>query len=307
MHSHPKIGIVTVTYNSEHVLPDFFQSLWAQTHENFILYAVDNASKDASVALLRAEQDPRLRVVANTTNVGVAEGNNIGIRAALADSCETVLLLNNDVEFPEDLLFRLQAGLSQHACEMTTGKMLYYEPNDTIWCAGGEFRVARFWAVVHYGLNQQDQGQFNSPRKVTYTPTCCLLAKATVFERVGLMDSKYFVYTDDVDFLYRCLKAHISLWYLPAALLYHKVSSLTGGDTSDFSVRFMTRNRLYFLRKHLSSWHAAIWALRTLCLAAPLRVLRRRESLHTFALKCRSLYEGWTMPCDSRKAEHRPA
>lgn len=307
MPNNPKIGVVTVTYNSEQVLPDFFRSLWNQTEDNFILYAVDNASKDRGVALLRAEQDPRLRVIANTTNVGVAEGNNIGIRAALADDCETVLLLNNDVEFPEDLFFRLYEGLSQYDCDMTTAKMFYYESSNTIWCAGGTFRAKRLFDTIHYGMNQPDNGCFDTPRRVTYTPTCCLLAKSSVFQEIGLMDARYFVYTDDVDFLYRCHKANLALWYLPKAQLYHKVSSLTGGDSSDFSIRYMTRNRMYFVKKHLPMWCAAVWGLKFLLMTAPVRLLRGHDSWRTFALRCRSVYEGWSLPCDLSTTGYDPA
>ena len=99
-----KVGVVTVTYNSQQVLPDFFASLWSQTHTNFVLYAVDNASSDDSVQLVRAEADERIRLIENASNVGVAAGNNIGITAARNDGCEYVLLLNNDTVFSGSLL-----------------------------------------------------------------------------------------------------------------------------------------------------------------------------------------------------------
>ena len=84
MNNPAKIGIVTVTYNSGKVLEQFLESLAAQTHRTFFLYAVDNASKDDSVAQLKAWNDERLRVIRNEVNVGIAEADNQGIRAALA-------------------------------------------------------------------------------------------------------------------------------------------------------------------------------------------------------------------------------
>src|ERR1700735_454529 len=109
MNNPGKIGIVTVTYNSGKVLDQFLQSLASQTHANFAVYAVDNASQDDSIARMQAWNDERLRVIRNAVNVGVAEADNQGIQAALADGCEFVLFLNNDVEFEPETLAVLTA------------------------------------------------------------------------------------------------------------------------------------------------------------------------------------------------------
>src|SRR6266436_6146337 len=94
-----RIGVVTVTYNSADVLPDFLRCLSAQTHTDFLLFVIDNASHDGTVELLQAYNDSRLVIVANPDNRGVAEGNNQGIRRALEAGCFSVLLVNNDTEF----------------------------------------------------------------------------------------------------------------------------------------------------------------------------------------------------------------
>src|SRR5277367_3407522 len=113
------IGIVTVTFNSGNVLADFLRSLETQTLENFRIWAIDNASTDNSVSQLKAWNDPRLEIVANDTNVGVAAANNQGIVAALAQGYDYILLVNNDVFFGPDLLDRLVRGLDDYSCSMT--------------------------------------------------------------------------------------------------------------------------------------------------------------------------------------------
>jgi hypothetical protein len=243
------IGIVTVTYNGEEVLQEFFDSLAAQTHRTFILYVVDNASQDQTLQMSKQRADLNIVVISNAVNLGVAEGNNQGIQAALADGCECVLLLNNDTVFPPDLVAQLYSGLDQHHCDMTTAKMYYHDHPTRIWCAGGRFRTWLGYQPRHTGIDQEDVGQYDVPRRVTYVPTCCLLVRASVFDRVGLMDSRYFVYFDDVDFLYRCMKGEVSLWYLPEAKLWHKVASSTKiGST--FCLHYGSRNRAYFIAKY---------------------------------------------------------
>ena len=73
-----RIGVVTVTYNSEQVLQEFLDSLAVQTYRNFVLYVVDNASKDLTLKILRQRTDMAVVTIANPSNVGVAEGNNQG-------------------------------------------------------------------------------------------------------------------------------------------------------------------------------------------------------------------------------------
>jgi GT2 family glycosyltransferase len=287
-----RIGVVTVSFNSGRVLGPFLACAFAQTLSDFKLYVVDNASKDDTLAQLGAVRDLRLKVVANRENLGVAEANNQGILAALADSCETVLLLNNDVEFPSDLFVRLYAGLEQHQCEMTTGKMLYFDPPNRIWCAGGWLDPVRLFGAFHYGMGEEDKGQFDVARRVTYAPTCCLLVKRQVFEQIGIMDNKYFVYVDDVDFLYRCFRKSLRLWYLPDARLRHKISALTGGDESEFAIRYMTRNRAYFLRKHLPGWKTLLWTIHFLVITAPKRLLLGWDTTRIWKLRCASVFEG---------------
>src|SRR5580704_13588108 len=101
------IAVLTVTYNSAAVLPDFLRSLARQAGAEWHLFAVDNASSDSTVEQLRAfeaEHPDRVSVTGNVHNTGAAEGNNIAIRAALAAGFELLLFVNNDVLFPPDLL-----------------------------------------------------------------------------------------------------------------------------------------------------------------------------------------------------------
>lgn len=293
-----RIGVVTVTYNSGSVLAPFLQCAFQQTHSEFILFAVDNASQDNTLHLLQECNDERLRVIGNLDNRGVAAANNQGIRAALEAGCQTVLLINNDTEFPEDLFARLYIALDENQYDMTTGKMLYFDPSDLIWCAGGWLNRKRFFGALHYGMGEKDVGQYNEARRVTYAPTCCLLVRRSVFDRVGMMDSKYFVYSDDVDFLYRCLQQNLSLWYIPDAKLYHKVSSLTGGDDSEFAIRYMTRNRMYFLRKHLPMWKTLLWGVHFMAFTAPKHLLLGHDSIRIWRLRCTSVLEGLRMDHD---------
>lgn len=292
--SNKKIGVVTVTFNSATVLHDFMTSVLAQSHVDFVLYVVDNASTDASLAMLARFPDTRIVVIANPENRGVAEGNNQGIQQALEDGCDTVLLLNNDTRFDPYLFAQMLAAAARHNAAMLVPKMMYHEPENMVWCAGGRFDPLRACKTVHFGDREIDRGQFNAPERISYAPTCCMLIDADVFKRVGLMDKNYFVYYDDTDFCMRALEQGVPLWYDPTPTLYHKVSSLTGGETSDFSVRICTRNKVYFIRKHYSAPAAVFWLI-VYQLSFLGRFLSKRDNLSTYKKKQRSFRIGMNM------------
>jgi GT2 family glycosyltransferase len=247
------IGVVTVSFNSASVIRGFMDSLLQQKHAAFILYVIDNASSDETLQRLAEYTDPRVVKIRNSTNVGVAEGNNIGIRAALKDNCAYVLLVNNDTVFDDNLLSQLKTGLQTYACDMIVPKIVYFDVPDKIWCAGGYFRRLD-GTSRHFGYGKKDDGRFDQSRSVPYSPTCCMLIKAAVFERIGLMDANYFVYFDDADFCHRAQRQAFRLYYLSSARVRHKVSSLTGGAESDFTVRYCTRNQVYYVLKNLPRW-----------------------------------------------------
>lgn len=289
-----RIGVVTVTYNSGGVLVPFLDCTFAQHFSDFLLYVVDNASKDDTAALLRQEADPRLRCIFNDDNRGVAEGNNQGIRSALQDGCETVLLLNNDTEFGPELFQTLYDALAEDHVGMCCPKMMYFDEPSRIWAAGGQFQPWLGYRAHHLGMDEIDSGQYDTTRTVTYVPTCCVLIRSKVFEQIGLMDARYFVYVDDVDFMYRALKAGIKLQYVPSACLLHKVGRLTGGKESPFTTRFCTRNRIFFLLKHLGLLRALpVLLIYQAHVAAG--VLYGRFSWATFRIKESAISEAFSL------------
>lgn len=289
-----KIGVVTVTYGSGNVLPDFLKSLDQQTYRKFMLISVDNDSRDSTVEQLNTHQGFEHLVIANDRNFGVAAGNNQGIRAALAGGCEYVLLLNNDVVFGPGLFQELLDGLSNRQCQMVMPLIYYYDRPNIIWSAGGYYQPWYGYRCLLIGDGEEDHGQYSTPRCVEHAPTCCVLIKREVFAKLGLMDERYFVYHDDTDFMLRALKADQSIYCLPQSKLLHKVSSLSGAG-SDFQVRYGTRNRAFMLVKFLGRILSIPYSLAyRICYA--LRFFSGRDDYRMFKLKQSAWTEGSRIP-----------
>jgi GT2 family glycosyltransferase len=297
MVNNAKIGVVTVTYNSGDVIDEFMESMLKQTHQNYRLYIIDNASSDDTLTKLFKYNDSHIFIVPNKDNLGVAAGNNQGINASLRNNCDYVLLINNDTAFEPELIAKLISGLCQLDCEMIVPKMMYYEDSELIWCAGGYFIPCKAHAGKHYGIDEKDSGQYDKSKQITYSPTCCILIKKKVFDLIGYMDEQYFVYYDDTDFCFRAMKAGLKFYYFPNAVMFHKVSSLTGGVESPFTMRYMIRNRVYFIRKHIHFLARPLWLI-LLQLWFLLQILSRKWGLGKFYLKQQAFWEGLNLPLD---------
>jgi hypothetical protein len=252
-----KIGIVTVTYNSADVLTEFLECISIQTYKDFQLYVIDNNSQDSTLEVLNGFIEYEYHLIANSENLGVAAGNNQGIKAALDEGCEFVLLINNDTVFESKLIEKLVKAYQKYGSSVITPKMMYYGDDDKIWYAGGFFKKNQGWLNYHRGQGEKDVGQYDFDDLVEYAPTCCTLIQKSVFENVGIMDEKYFVYFDDTDFFYRIVKSGMhEIRYIYNVKFYHKIGSLTKSRTDnfkpklgDFFVKQMTENQIYYLRK----------------------------------------------------------
>jgi len=253
MSASPKIGIVTVLYRSESVLSDFFDSLSKQTFRDFKLYVVNNASPDRSLELaetLSRKADFVSEVIDEPENWGVAKGNNIGIRRALDDGCEYILLSNNDIVLRPDTIQTLLDGLLEEGADMAVPKIYFYDEPERVWQAGGAFHPFK-GVTIQYGLQKMDNGEYSRRIACDYSATCFMLFRSDVFRRNGMMDERYFVYYDDTDFIYRAVKGKgMKLVFIPESVMWHKESVSTGGVAGDFAIRYLTRNKWYFVNKN---------------------------------------------------------
>jgi hypothetical protein len=81
-----------------------------------------------------------------------------------------------------------------------------------------------------------------------------MLIKREVFEKVGLFDEKYFLYTEDTDFCYRVQKAGFKIYITTASKIFHKVNKSTKTKLSTLPLYYNTRNRLYFSKKNFKHY-----------------------------------------------------
>lgn len=289
----PTVGVVTVTYNSAKVLPDFLTSIAGQTGVTFRLYVIDNDSRDESNSLVksfRVEGGP-VTLIENNANLGVAEANNQGILAAIQDECEFVLLLNNDTLFAPTTIADLVSEARVHELDIVSPLIEATDPPSTVWFSSGHLVPSQGFRTFHDGTGLAISTFPTKLRRTGYASTCALLVRRKVFDAIGVMDPVYFVYFDDVDFAVRAVRGGFQYWVSPAAQVTHKASSLTGGKSSEFTLRWYTRNWALIAKRHLPGLRG-VSALLFIQLWMATRLMTRRDSISTYALRWRSFWEG---------------
>ena len=292
-----KTAVVTVTFNSGPVITAFLQCCSEQTLTDFELVIVDNKSTDDTLQKIQPFLDRLpIKLFASPENVGVAEGNNVGIRYALEKRFDTVMLINNDVEFEASLFKRLLEDLERNPrASAIVPRINYFTPKNMIWYGGGKFSYWTGPLQKHLHLRRRFDKNFQQPSYVDYAPTCLLLLRSSVFMDIGLMDPTYFVYFDDTDFCYRMKVAGRKIRYVPELTLFHKVSHSTGGDKSSFSIKMFTRNQMYFMRKFFPKW---VWPYFYCMIQAKylMRLFLGMDTITDFRSRQQAIREGFQMP-----------
>jgi len=255
-----KIAIVVLNWNQPKLTIDTINSVLKIKSSNFKykLYLVDNNSSDNSFSLFQNEfaTNPKIEIIQTGSNLGYV-GNNIGIKKALKQKYDFILLLNNDVlvdpDFLEELLKGANLGYNLVGPKIYFAPGYEYHPDwyspkeigNVIWSAGGQIDWNNIYGS-NIGVDQVDKGQLDSINdKVDFLTGCCLLIKSNVFKKVGLLNEKYFMYLEDMEFCHRAKNENIKMAYIFKSKIWHvnSGSSKSGGDLHDY---FITRNRLIF-------------------------------------------------------------
>lgn len=291
------LAIVTVTYNSAEVLPDFLNSLLAdKSLPQARVYLVDNCSTDQTIRIAR-EFLPSLNltVISNSSNIGFAGGSNQGIARALAENAEWILLVNNDTIIPPKTLGGLVETATTNNLYILSPTIEGTDPANTVWYSGGSISPFQGMKTRHGNMGSAMSAAPSGLHQTEYAPACCLLVHQSVFRRIGALDNDYFVYFEDADFSLRAQAAGFQYWVSGDHNIIHKASSLTGGYLSSFTVHWMTKNWVIIARKRCTQiQRVSAYAYMQLWMFA--RVALRKDTWSRFVQRQEAFVEGLRAP-----------
>jgi GT2 family glycosyltransferase len=242
------VSIIIVSFNARAHLERCLQSLHdgppTRTHE---IIVVDNASTDGSADAAR--RWPGVRVIESGANIGFAGGNNIGIRAS---SGRCLLLLNSDTIVPPGAVDALLAALERDPAVAVAGPRLVDSDGRAELSVGrmvGPWNELRQKLVMPARAEQlARQEQFPD-----WVSGACLLVRRGDAEAVGLLDERFFMYLEDVDFCAAIRARGRRVLFTPDV----EVTHLRGGSrasAADATTRAYRRSQLAFYDKHHPFW-----------------------------------------------------
>lgn len=243
------LSIIIVSFNARADLGRCLESLHAPPpavpHE---IIVVDNHSSDGSVDVAR--RWPGVRIIETDANVGFAPANNIGIRASRGD---LLLLLNGDAVVPRGAIEQLVAELDVHPDVAVVGPRLVDANGRAELSFGrmiGPFNELRQKGLARSGLVDQLTRRRHFPDWVS---GACLLVRRADAEAVGLLDERFFMYTEDVDFCAAIRARGRRILFTPDVEVVHlggRSAASAPGATRDA----YRRSQVAFYEKHHPRW-----------------------------------------------------
>lgn len=215
---------------------------------------VDNGSTDGSVSLI-SKAFPHATILALGDNLGFTGGNNTGMLYAVKHDASYVWLLNNDTILHPDALSLVEA-FRDNAVGVA-GSKIYFAPGHeyhksryakkdlgrVFWYAGGLVDWKNMYAS-HKGVDEVDAGQYDTAEDTVFVTGCSMMIKRDVIESVGMLDNRFYLYLEDLDFGLRAKKAGFRLIYFPKSVVWHVNAGSSGGAGNPIHEYYMTRNRL---------------------------------------------------------------
>jgi hypothetical protein len=273
-----EVSIIIVNWNAKDLLKNCLKSIYANHPKSeFEIIVVDNNSSDGTVEMILKEF-PKVHLIQNKKNFGFAKANNIGIRNSKG---KYLALVNSDVEVESGCFDNLVNFMKQNKNIGVVGPLIL-NPDRSIQATCRYF--PSLWRSIceAFWLNKLFRSSFLSAERMLYfngkttlrtdvLSGCFWLINEEYLDKVGLLDERFFIYAEDIDWCKRFWEAGYEVVFYPEANAIHH----SGGSSTIEPLRFsreQIKARFLYWQKHFSK-NLAMSFLIILILHYMLRVL----------------------------------
>lgn len=257
-----KLFIIIVSFNNGEDVTRLVESLGKEkvSRWEMEIVVVENGENQK----VNSQQSTfNIKIIKNQKNLGFAKGANIGIKYALKNSADRILLLNPDTVIESGIIQTLIANKSDIISPVIKfqrkGRWIYDYGGRIDWRWGRTRHVESTISPVSFrGIAEKSSKTLPSvarslasfgKTKIDYVSGCCMLVKREVFDTTGLFDERFFLYFEDVDFCIRAKKAGFKVVVEPKASIIH---NLTEGVQKPFSSQLeLIKSNVKFIYKYL--------------------------------------------------------
>lgn len=283
------VCVILVNYNTPKHTTDCISSILANCdNQLFEIVVVDNASHDDSLQLLQ-QAFPQLHYIANTENLGFAEGNNVGLRYSIDNRYTYSLVINTDTIVEEDIISALKQHLDTFPKAGAVQPAIYWLHNRTqLWNGPGYFN--KLIGDIRSDKSQSAQKSTDTIKQVDWITGCCMFIRNSALLKSSLFNKQFFLYYEDVELSFRIKNAGYELHYLPSIKILHEAGA--SGKTKQKAEEgylnpvihyYISRNRIWFLRRYGASVFYPIYVIGSgtyyLALLAYLKIRGRNKKV----------------------------
>lgn len=255
MKNDPKVAAIIVNWNKKNDALRLLGSLKGIDYNNYDILVIDNASTDDSVKAIK-EQFPEIDLTVNPENLGGTGGFNSGMRRALEKAgYEYLWLLDNDAEVEQDTLRELVNTMESDDRIGLAGSRIVDPDRRDITVEAGAFIKEDSIGVSPLHRNVRNLTVSNATADVDYVAICSALVRTSALESVGLMDERYFIFWDDMDWGLSFKRKGFRVVSVLDSIAYHPAFTEKRGPLID--CYYGNRNSLLTYAKYTGSWKRA--------------------------------------------------
>jgi len=207
-------------------------------HDLEKIIIVENSANSYELNMLKGflENKRQVEILEPSQNLGFSGGVNLAVNSVLDSGFDAFLLLNNDTLVPSNTVNHLAKGLIDNGFDMASPIIYCYPEKHKVWAKG--YFYNRFVGLI------TQRNIFFIPGTTFYLSGCCILIRHKVFKDIGLLDTSFFMYGEDVEFCFRAVQKGFRIGIVDKAYIYHK-----GNVSSQFNSLFYEYhiNRCHFL------------------------------------------------------------
>lgn len=259
-----KTAVVILNWNTEGFLREFLPGLLRSCAKvpGAEVVVADNASTDGSLKVME-EEFPQVRTLRFERNLGFTGGYNQAFTQLSygPDAPEYFLLINSDIEVPEEWLGPLVEWMDNHPdCGACAPKLHSWQDRDSFEYAGAAGGYIDTYGYPFcrgriMGRVEKDNGQYDSPADVFWATGACLMVRSSVYRKLGGLDDRFFAHMEEIDMCWRMQLTGWKVTVVPSSTVYH-VGGGTLPATSPFKLFLNYRNNLLMLSNNLAKTYA---------------------------------------------------
>jgi GT2 family glycosyltransferase len=241
-----KIGVLILNYknytDTEECATSVFES---DLPKGSKVYVLDNSRTPEKLKKF-GKKNPKVVLIDNHGNQGFAGGNNPGVIRATEDGMDMILILNPDVRISKKFFGPMILQLEKDKkLGMIAPALLHKQKDKAVYGLEGHLDWSLMKAT-HRNMERIDEMDIIDAEFVTFA---CVLIKKIVFEQVGLLDERFFMYLEDVDFCLRTRDKGFAIGLLPNVVCTHRTSGSFSDPRKKLPISYVSQ--IKFIDKYL--------------------------------------------------------